>query len=678
MPPKKLDVLVSELREEHDKLEQKVTSETNAVRGEVTKKVGEEGQRIEKLMADASARSEAAAKDAEDRINSAIAETRTALEKQIAAMDMKLKKTEQNMIDLSAETKKGIQDAIEALAKRIEGEAQQRHEETVKACNAHAEMLVNNAFNTAKEESDEQKRKLMTLMENNALRAHAESEEVFSRGDANLQQTATKIQGIIDTEMSNAAQARRELEARITASLAESSDNTKKELAALRQQMEMDAMRNIGTVAKDVGQQVANIRQMVRGAENTHTRAIIWRITGFRGKLQQLLSSEGRSIWSPDFSICAAPLMALQLQISQGNEQQGQIISPMAQKALPMPGMVSIRLWGQAGTKVTFRIGLGDGGHISKRFEHTFEGIPPQNADSRRAQFYMTNLCMLDRVWERQADVLSVHFELLDMKFIVPQELAVAPPEASIPDARGDKEQPSNLGDIEQLTLVRQVAADALLFDRLTRELAVVKNRSVRRIEWRLDGCSQLLALCRVGEAVDSAHFGAAGLDKVQLHFYPRGVDANSAGNCSLFISCPPRTFLRCTLGVGKQTRHIEHKFERQGEVYGKARFCPLDAQVDHSDGVMISVDVTEVHTDLVDQGVLRPASAKPGQPGGGAVTSVLKLRRADPQNAEEVVRCASLPAIGGLGGTAPRSAKLQPAIGNSPSGKQLLAKSLG
>lgn len=309
--------------------------------------------------------------------------------------------------------------------------------------------------------------------------------------------------------------------------------------------------------------------------------------------------------------------------------------------------------------KVIFRVALGESGHNSKRYEHGFEAKAGEES-LRRVQFFMPNLSTLDRVWDEQLDQLTVIFELLELRYTVLKQEVVAPPEASLPTT-APQEQPANLGSTEQMVLSRQVAADALMNDRVNREITIVKNRSVRRVEWQVDGCISLLQFCQVGESVDSAIFSAAGLERIQLHFYPRGLNTDSNGNCSLFVSTSRGAFLRCQLSVGKQSRAIEHHFERNGEVYGKSRFGSMDAAgMVHGDTCLIAMDIHEAHIAHVDKGMLKgPGDGR----GAGAITSVLRLKKADQLDVEEVLRCASLPAIGLGGGTG----KKMPRIPSNP-----------
>ena len=56
----------------------------------------------------------------------------------------------------------------------------------------------------------------------------------------------------------------------------------------------------------------------------------------------------------------------------------------------------------------------------------------------------------------------------------------------------------------------------------------------------------------------------------MQLHFYPKGYgDEVPEGYCSLYLACPPCTWLNYALSVGKQSRTLQHAWEKRGEVCG-------------------------------------------------------------------------------------------------------------
>lgn len=668
MPNKKVEQRVDELEEQMQNLTTKQGSDISSVKDEIKKAVGEQRAALEPSIADAGGKGEKAAADAESRVTVALGELRTDLGGRIESLEGQLRS---GLKSLETKLEKMIKDGDQAvttttiaLGERLVADAERRVGECREELMSPLEELKA-TVQTLTNETSASDTALSEALEQSSKAAQAELEARSTQHEIAMKDLSNRLDGTASDMSMNMEKTKMSLSNR----LEEVNTQISSHLTTSMEKLESSTLNQLTTISTDVGNQITDIRNTVKGAQNTHTRAITWKITNFRSKLQQMLGTDGQSIWSPDFSLCATPMMAMQLQVSTPADVTPTPIPVKAphlqNKVLPLPGMCSLYLWGEPGMKVIFRIALGESGHGSKRYEYNFEAKTGEEG-SKRVPFFMPNLSTLDRVWDEQLDQLTVVFELLELKYIVHRQEVVAPPEASLPTASA-MEQPANLGSTEMLILSRQVAADALMTDRVNREIQVVKNRSVRRVEWMLDGCIGLLQFSQVGESVDSAVFSAAGLEKIQLHFYPRGLNSDSQGNCSCFISCGRHTYIRCQLSVGKQSRAIEHHYERNGEVYGKSRFGTMDSQLAGGDTLLIAMDIHEAHHAHVDKGMLRgPGDAR----GANAVTSILRLKKADQTDVDEVLRCASLPALG-LGGGA---SKKMPRIGSTPQ----MAKSFG
>eukprot|EP00746_Dinoflagellata_sp_MGD_P076359 gnl/MRDRNA2_/MRDRNA2_30757_c0_seq1.p1 gnl/MRDRNA2_/MRDRNA2_30757_c0~~gnl/MRDRNA2_/MRDRNA2_30757_c0_seq1.p1 ORF type:complete len:669 (-),score=151.36 gnl/MRDRNA2_/MRDRNA2_30757_c0_seq1:85-2091(-) len=668
MPKVKIDQRVDELEEQVQNLTSKQGSDISSVKEEIKKAVAEQRAAIEPSIADAGGKGEKAAADAESRVTVALGELRTDMGSRIESIEEQLRN---GLRSLETKLEKMIKDGDQAvttttiaLGERLVADAERRVGECREELLRNLEE-VKMTVQTSSSDSSAVEKALSEALEQSSKAAQAELEARSTQHEIAMKDISKRL----DQNASDISQALDKAKSTLNYRLEEVNTQLTSQMTQSMEKLESQTLSQLTTISSDVGNQITDIRNTVKGAQNTHTRAVTWKITNFRTKLQQMLGSDGQSIWSPDFSLCATPMMALQLQVSAPADVTPTPVplkAPHLQnKVLPLPGMCSLYLWGEPGMKVIFRIALGESGHGSKRYEHSFEAKIEEEG-SKRVPFFMPNLSTLDRVWDEKLNQLTVVFELLELKYIVHRQEVVAPPEASLPTA-SPQDQPANLGSTEMLILSRQVAADALMTDRVNREIQVVKNRSVRRVEWLLDGCIGLLQFSQVGESVDSAVFSAAGLEKIQLHFYPRGLNSDSQGNCSCFISCGRHTYLRCQLSVGKQSRAIEHHFERNGEVYGKSRFGTMDSQLAGGDTLLIAMDIHEAHAPLVDKGMLRgPGDAR----GANTVTSVLRLKKADQTEVDEVLRCASLPSLG-LGGGA---SKKMPRIQSNPQ----MAKSFG
>merc|ERR1719298_335960 len=107
---------------------------------------------------------------------------------------------------------------------------------------------------------------------------------------------------------------------------------------------------------------------------------------------------------------------------------------------------------------------------------------------------------------------------------------------------------------------------------------------------------------------------------------------------------------------VGQAYKPFEHKYSKKGDAGGRNRICNLEMVIGCDDNIMLSLDISQVETELPDKTqslVLRNKSTAEHGPGAADVThptpvngakGVLKMKRQDPQKTEEMARCVSLP----------------------------------
>lgn len=435
------------------------------------------------------------------------------------------------------------------------------------------------------------------------------------------------------------------------------------ELRASLQQTDEALAKQFAAVELAAKAQLQVLHNTAHIAENVFSRSVVWQARGFKKRLSALIHEEEQFIRSPPFSVSCLPEMRLEIQMaSKDDAPEASLVGP----SLPLPGSCSVGLWGPPGLRAVFRVTMGDGQTaVSRRFEHTFLAGERAN-EASRTLFVAQNFCRLNQVWVRETDQVQVAFELLEFQSgplsPVPALAALleAPGSpASPPAARG--KSPAGVAE-DSLAFSHGATAQELVHERLSGELQAVKNRSVRRVEWRLEGCARLLE-CRVGEAIDSPIFCAAGLERIQFHFYPRDVSATGSAvqPCALYVSGPARTTIKAMLWVGSASRSLEHRYQKRGDTAGRSRFCALEGQVDCNDSVLLALDIIEVETDMPDQASAslclrdaRPAGpnqAPPAASGGhgsplNGTKGTLRMKREDPSKTEEFAKCVSLPTL--------------------------------
>jgi hypothetical protein len=361
--------------------------------------------------------------------------------------------------------------------------------------------------------------------------------------------------------------------------------------------------------------------------------------------------------------------------------------------------MASLKLWAPEGLRLNFRLTLGEGSAaLSHTFEHAFEGEEGSADERQRVLFHIKNVCQPGLLWNRRMDTLRIRLEVIEFNWDIRKVDPIPDTDLAsmgttlnnmfegvegvdpIPRFPGDDDKTivESGSDVHDVEYKRQWACEAQLQEHVNREIRGMKSRSIRRVEWRLEGCSRLLDVCRAGESVDSPVFQAAGLDRIQFHFYPLGHDRPEGGfqqlgsqPCALFISGPSRTTLRGTLYVGSNARPFEHRFDQRGDVGGRDRFGVLQNQINCDDAVTLVMDLTDVEVDLPDISgslCLREARSPHTSPqlrgaphtspqfrrSAGELTAPqplgtkgsVHMRREDPNKTEEFVKCVSLPTL--------------------------------
>jgi len=531
----------------------------------------------------------------------------------------------------------------------------------------------------------------VALAHKEVVEAEEHETEIFSKEVFRLDETISSMNAALLDRCETLRQGMDDLNANLehTTSVMKKADmdlasKCESEFRALKQQLRDEHERGLEWMKGHTGEMMSAIDSEIKPRlatidrtswilDNMYTRTVTWQIRGFKYKLAKLLQQSERVLQSPPFSVCAQPEMVLDMLAAP--EQESSV--PLPIPPLPTAGSASIRLWAPPGYHLGFRLTLGAGSSaVTRRFEHTFKA--GEIIDSQgRTSFQMKNLCQLDHIWNRKANAVNVTLEVLEMRYgdnasLSPEDEAdsySALVEGLDPENEEDKDAllEAAVADSEKphpdkIVTSRSLTSDFLMQERIQSQLQVMRNKTVRRVEWQLEGCSRLLEVLKAGEAVASPLFSAAGIDTMQIHFYPRGCEAsdktsNHGQPCAIYVSGPYRTTLRGVLSVGSNSRQFEQRYQRRGDVGGRGKFCALESQVDLHDKVTLALEIVEVESDLPDMSsslVLRDTqNAGPVSPGGGNGTHVgggakgsLKMKSDDPKKTEEVVRCISLPAL--------------------------------
>mmetsp|Transcript_92963 Transcript_92963/g.245488 ORF Transcript_92963/g.245488 Transcript_92963/m.245488 type:complete len:348 (-) Transcript_92963:23-1066(-) len=124
-------------------------------------------------------------------------------------------------------------------------------------------------------------------------------------------------------------------------------------------------------------------------------------------------------------------------------------------------------------------------------------------------------------------------------------------------------------------------------------------DQFVRRVEWTISEFSQKEQALSKGESIWSPKFRAAGLDGLQLEFFPKGREKTTfEGFCSLFLWCPSGTKIRYQLWVGNFLRAPDEDEYTDRIGHGHSNFCPASTEVNRqTDSICVGVDLLEVQS---------------------------------------------------------------------------------
>jgi hypothetical protein len=135
------------------------------------------------------------------------------------------------------------------------------------------------------------------------------------------------------------------------------------------------------------------------------------------------------------------------------------------------------------------------------------------------------------------------------------------------------------------------------LQQQVLRRVDLMRSRAVRRVEWRLENAPMLHQNFAEGKPVCSTAFQAAGIDGLQMVFYPNGAQGVREGFCSFFLLCPAGCTLRCWLWAGRWKREARKESSNQPELLGRLNFARFENCVDPTEEfVDLAVEIEEAH----------------------------------------------------------------------------------
>mmetsp|Transcript_51499 Transcript_51499/g.130111 ORF Transcript_51499/g.130111 Transcript_51499/m.130111 type:complete len:698 (+) Transcript_51499:103-2196(+) len=414
------------------------------------------------------------------------------------------------------------------------------------------------------------------------LRQHA-AEELLRAREAQEKTDKKQDQKAKSTQQDNEYKFE-QIEADINKRADEAAFALKKHAEYAAEQLAAEHKRVVGRF-DDCNEEFNRIQACFNDVENVPTRKVEWIVREAGNRLKAPTKpKEGEeelppygSWFSPKFD--AAGARGLQLEFRSFRQPE----PPAEPDDEERKGDCIALLHAPQGTHIAFKLSIAK---ASETFEHKFDGEDP--CPSKRLCFLQENLS--------STGTITIGVEILECIYQFDKKLAVPPQEELESEEYDERACGSGL----EASFRLQRHTNNRILDMVKVQMDYFKKRMTRRIEWRLEQASKMRKAFPKGVPMRSKEFDAAGVDGMQIHFYPSGYDSAYEGYSSAFLSVPAGASVRCSLTVGTETREINHTFDKPGQL-GKANFCRWESCVSPEDDcVLIQLEIHEAHVDLV------------------------------------------------------------------------------
>lgn len=362
-------------------------------------------------------------------------------------------------------------------------------------------------------------------------------------------------------------------------------------------------------------QELPRVTDAVAEVENISTRRVDWIIQKASQKLRPPRTSKAQlhaSYFSPRF--CCSGVSGLQLELQMFRKGD----PPVAGES---EGDCAVFLWATKGLNITYKLSVAG------------KTVELQKAFNGRVPYGTQRFCFVKDQIHRETDTLQVSVEILEIVKQVDHVVTNPEPAPAEEPAEGEEELPADKRPLDCTVRFRKNVNNRIL-DQVRHQVDLMRSRMVRKVEWRVEQASMLRRCFPEGEPICSTAFSAAGIEGLQLIFYPSGYEGATPGFCSFFVYAPAGATLRCSLTAGGQRREAHHSFEDAG-AFGRTNFCRLEGVIE-DDTVLLGIEIEEAHQDLqakVAHPTVQPGDARTLAQIEGtvptAVNSVVKLQRA-------------------------------------------------
>lgn len=384
----------------------------------------------------------------------------------------------------------------------------------------------------------------------------------------------------------------------------------------------------IGGIEK-LDENSTKLREAMAEVENMSTRRVDWIIKNVSQRMRPTTPGSKASLhtswFSPKFNMAGAHGLQMEVQLFRPSDPPVQGESA---------GDCAVFLWACKGMSLVYKLHIGS---KAATLEKVFNG---------RVPYGTKRLCFLKDQINRENDTLKISVEILEAVREVEHPIKPPPPPTDLDELE------LAVAPLEGMLVFKRHMNNRLL-DQVKSQVESMRSRMVRRIDWRLEQAGMLRRCFPPGEAICSVPFAAAGIENMQLMFYPSGYNGCTDGYCSFFLHGPAGTTLKCSLLAGTQRRDASHFFAESG-AFGRTNFCRYDSAIDEEeDCILLALEIEEAHQDvqaMISHPVVQPGDRRTQALIDGdlpqKVESVVKLKRSPGKAAAGMNESRILPSL--------------------------------
>eukprot|EP00929_Paragymnodinium_shiwhaense_P063084 TRINITY_DN31537_c0_g3_i1.p1 TRINITY_DN31537_c0_g3~~TRINITY_DN31537_c0_g3_i1.p1 ORF type:complete len:789 (-),score=253.72 TRINITY_DN31537_c0_g3_i1:328-2694(-) len=332
--------------------------------------------------------------------------------------------------------------------------------------------------------------------------------------------------------------------------------------------------RRVGNIEEDVGR----LRRTVNEVGGIPTREVEWLLDDacvkkFRALQAEATADAPKSLFCQSFDAAGATGLQLELRTLGSADDADDALG-----ARGHAGDCSFFLWSPPGVQLVYRLYIGQEALVLR---HNFE--------KTGLCYGVRRMCFLSDHIDEHTGALRVGVEIHEASLESVSEVATAPEAMDVVGSIACRRYLNN----KLMEMIQNQGKG--LSEHVMKKVDLIRSKAVRRVQWRLEQAFMLREAFQMGKPVCSTAFQAAGINGLQLIFYPSGCKGAKDGFCSFFLSCPAGSSVRCWLWAGKWRKEARPELVGKGELLGRVNFCRFENCIDTVDeSVELALEIEE------------------------------------------------------------------------------------